>query len=104
MLKRRVADMGGKEGESLRKVVQKLQDDGKLSSDDIVPLAHLSCNLIWLETFLATLHYQENSIYRLQQVCYNVHAAALYVRYTYCNRTCLFLRSYTLKSGSRWLT
>ena len=74
MLKRRVADMGGKEGESLRKVVQKLQDDGKLSSDDIVPLAHLSCNLIWLETFLATLHYQENSIYRLQQVCYNVHA------------------------------
>ncbi len=53
-------------------MLKKLQSEGKILHDDIVPMSHLSCNLIWLETFIATLNYQENTVFRLQQLHFDV--------------------------------
>lgn len=50
----------------MQEVLQKLA--GTLRHDDIVPMNHLSCNLMWLETYLVSLHHHENTMYRCQQV------------------------------------
>ncbi len=41
---------------------------GTLRHDELVPMNHITCNLTWLETFLLTMNYQENSLYRIQQL------------------------------------
>eukprot|EP00771_Trimastix_marina_P001894 gnl/Trimastix_PCT/3004.p1 GENE.gnl/Trimastix_PCT/3004~~gnl/Trimastix_PCT/3004.p1 ORF type:complete len:427 (+),score=162.09 gnl/Trimastix_PCT/3004:99-1283(+) len=41
---------------------------GKLRHDDTVPMLHLTCNLTWLQTFMMSLDHQENTMYRLQQL------------------------------------
>ncbi|KAJ3071654.1 Cation channel sperm-associated protein 3 [Quaeritorhiza haematococci] len=40
---------------------------GTLRHEDVVPMTQLTCNLTWLETFMVTLHYHENTMYRCQQ-------------------------------------
>ncbi|KAI9140113.1 Ion transport protein-domain-containing protein [Paraphysoderma sedebokerense] len=45
---------------------------GTLRHDEIVPMSHLSCNLTWFETFMVTLHYHENTMYRCQQTHFNI--------------------------------
>jgi len=45
---------------------------GTLRHDDLVPFRHISGNLSWLDTFLTTLDHQEHTMYRLQQVHFEV--------------------------------
>ena len=40
---------------------------GALRHDEIVPTRNLCENYTWLETFLVTLHYHENTMFRCQQ-------------------------------------
>lgn len=55
---------------NMQEVLQKLA--GTLRHDDVVPMNHLSCNLMWLETYLVSLHYHENTMYRCQQLHFQV--------------------------------
>ncbi|KAI8926419.1 Ion transport protein-domain-containing protein [Entophlyctis helioformis] len=53
---------------------------GALRHDEIIPTRHLSLNLTWLETFVVTLHYHENTMFRCQQSHFAMaHALAEYV-------------------------
>nr|KAJ3421286.1 Cation channel sperm-associated protein 3 [Polyrhizophydium stewartii] len=53
---------------------------GTLRHDEIIPTKHLSLNLTWLETFVVTLHYHENTMFRCQQCHFAMaHALAEYV-------------------------
>ncbi|KNC47916.1 cation channel sperm-associated protein 3 [Thecamonas trahens ATCC 50062] len=45
---------------------------GSLRHDDLVPMTNLTCNLTWLNTYLATMSYHENTVYRLQQLQYEL--------------------------------
>ncbi|KAJ3339340.1 Cation channel sperm-associated protein 3 [Gonapodya sp. JEL0774] len=45
---------------------------GTLSHEDIVAQSHLSCNVTWLETYMVTLHYHENTMYRIQQTHFRI--------------------------------
>lgn len=38
--------------------------------DDIVPMTTLACDVIWLESYMTTLNYHENVMYRTQQIQY----------------------------------
>lgn len=40
---------------------------GALRHDEIVPVKHLAMNVFWLETFVVSLHYHENAMFRCQQ-------------------------------------
>mmetsp|Transcript_6874 Transcript_6874/g.10788 ORF Transcript_6874/g.10788 Transcript_6874/m.10788 type:complete len:514 (+) Transcript_6874:208-1749(+) len=44
----------------------------RLRHDDLVPMMHLSCNLVWLETYLASLDYQENAMHKMQQLHFEI--------------------------------
>eukprot|EP00842_Homolaphlyctis_polyrhiza_P000060 jgi/Hompol1/1054/HPOL_001164-RA len=53
---------------------------GALHHDEIIPTKHLALNLTWLETFVVTLHYHENTMFRCQQSHFAMaHALAEYV-------------------------
>lgn len=41
---------------------------GKLRHDDVVPMQQQTCSATWLLAFVTALHHQENTIYRIQQV------------------------------------
>ncbi|KAJ4458087.1 putative cation channel sperm-associated protein 3 [Paratrimastix pyriformis] len=41
---------------------------GRLRHEDIVPCQLLSCSVVWLRTYVAVLHHQENNMYRVQQL------------------------------------
>jgi cation channel sperm-associated protein 3 len=52
---------------------------GALRPDEIVPVRHLTMNMLWLETLVVTLHYHENTMFRCQQSHFAVaHALAEY--------------------------
>lgn len=51
---------------SIQKILAQLA--GKLRHDDFVPMTHLSCNTTWLQTYLETMLFQENTMYRTQQL------------------------------------
>jgi cation channel sperm-associated protein 3 len=52
---------------------------GRLRHDEVVPVRHLSMNMLWLETFVVSLHYHENTMFRTQQSHFAVaHALAEY--------------------------
>ncbi|KAI8801434.1 Ion transport protein-domain-containing protein [Cladochytrium replicatum] len=56
-----------------RNLQQILQDlAGTLRHEDVIPMTHLSCDLTWLETFMVSLHYHENTMYRIQQVEFGI--------------------------------
>lgn len=55
---------------------------GALRHDEIVPIRHLPMNVVWLETFVVTLHYHENTMFRCQQAHFAVaHSLAEYGMY-----------------------
>lgn len=45
---------------------------GKLRHEDLVPMSSLMSNLTWLETYLVSLHHQEVSIYKQQQLHFEI--------------------------------
>eukprot|EP00002_Diphylleia_rotans_P000534 TRINITY_DN1027_c0_g1_i6.p1 TRINITY_DN1027_c0_g1~~TRINITY_DN1027_c0_g1_i6.p1 ORF type:complete len:205 (-),score=45.84 TRINITY_DN1027_c0_g1_i6:169-783(-) len=45
---------------------------GKLRHDDLVPTTFLGCNNTWLELFTNGLEHQENTMYRLQQLHFEI--------------------------------
>jgi len=45
---------------------------GKLNHKDRAPTTDLACNLMWLETYMATINHQEHVMYRLQQLHFEV--------------------------------
>ncbi|RKO85513.1 Ion transport protein-domain-containing protein, partial [Blyttiomyces helicus] len=52
---------------------------GTLRHEDLVPMRYLACNLTWIETFLITLQYHENTMFRSQQTRFAIaHAVAEY--------------------------
>ena len=48
----------------MQEVLAKLA--GSLRHDDILPTNHLSCNVMWMDTYLISLHYHENTMYRYE--------------------------------------
>lgn len=40
--------------------------------DDMVPMTHLSCNLVWLKAFLISLNIQETTLYKVQQLHFDI--------------------------------
>ncbi|KAI8902598.1 Ion transport protein-domain-containing protein [Globomyces pollinis-pini] len=40
---------------------------GALKHDEVIPVKHLAFNILWLETFIVTLYYHENTLFRCQQ-------------------------------------
>jgi hypothetical protein len=45
---------------------------GRLRHDDVLPINHLSCDPVWLEAFMTTMNYQEDTMYRLQQLHFGI--------------------------------
>ncbi|KAG5461306.1 MAG: hypothetical protein BJ554DRAFT_6518 [Olpidium bornovanus] len=37
---------------------------GTLRHDEVLPMTHLACDIVWLETYMVSLHYHENTVYR----------------------------------------
>ncbi len=56
--------------ERLETLLSQLQ--GTVRHDDVFPTSSLSCNITWIETFLITLNHQENTMYRCQQVHFEI--------------------------------
>jgi cation channel sperm-associated protein 3 len=55
---------------NLQEVLKSLA--GQLHHDDLQQMTHLCGDLIWLETFMITLNYHENSMYRCQQIHFEI--------------------------------
>jgi cation channel sperm-associated protein 3 len=52
---------------------------GALRHDEVAPTKQLCFNSLWLETFVVTLHYHENALFRCQQNHFAIaHALAEY--------------------------
>ena len=45
---------------------------GRLRHDDVLPVNHLSCDPVWLEAFMTTMNYQEDTMYRIQQFQFGI--------------------------------
>ncbi|KAJ3355067.1 Cation channel sperm-associated protein 3 [Kappamyces sp. JEL0680] len=54
-----------KNGSGFQEIIRSLA--GTLRHDELVPSKQLPMNLLWLETFVLTLHYHENAMFRCQQ-------------------------------------
>jgi hypothetical protein len=46
-----------------------------LKNEDIVPMTHLSCNPVWIESYLISLKYHEYALARIQQGHHGVISA-----------------------------
>ena len=57
-------------GHSMQHVLAGLA--GKLRHEDLVPMTHLSSHLTWLESYLVSLHHQDATAYRSQQVHFEI--------------------------------
>jgi cation channel sperm-associated protein 3 len=68
-----------------RLVAQILHDmEPKLRRDDLVPMTHPTCNMMWVQTFVASLQFQENAMFKQQQLHFalsNTLAGILELRY-----------------------
>ena len=61
---------------------------GALRHDEYIPTRNLISNITWLETFIVTLHYHENTLYRCQQSHFAAaHALAEYGSFFFYNLT-----------------
>lgn len=45
---------------------------GRLRHDDVLPINHLSCDPVWMEAFMTTMNYQEDTMYRIQQFHFGI--------------------------------
>ncbi len=54
-------------------IMEVLQDLKKtLRHDELVSISNVCCNLTWLETYLATLRYQDTTMFRAQMLHFDV--------------------------------
>ncbi|KAI9146358.1 Ion transport protein-domain-containing protein [Paraphysoderma sedebokerense] len=60
----------GSQGRDMQTLLQSLA--GRLRHDEVIPMAHLLCNLTWIETYMVTLYYHENTLYRCQQTHFSI--------------------------------
>ncbi|KAG4105933.1 hypothetical protein H8356DRAFT_1629880 [Neocallimastix lanati (nom. inval.)] len=57
-------------GGDMQELLQKAA--GKLRHEDMIPMSYLACSLLWMETYLVTLNYHENTMYRSQQAHFHI--------------------------------
>jgi hypothetical protein len=44
----------------------------KLQKDDEVPMTHAVCNPLWIQNYVSTLKRQENALFRIQQLYFEL--------------------------------
>lgn len=54
----------------LDRVIEELST--KLQKDDDVPMSHPICNPMWMGYYIKTLHQQESSLFRIQQLYFDI--------------------------------
>ncbi|KAI9209787.1 Ion transport protein-domain-containing protein [Polychytrium aggregatum] len=64
-----IAQQGGR-NRNFQELLQEMV--GTLRHEDIAAVQNLGCSLMWFDTFIVTLHYHENSMYRIQQTHFGI--------------------------------